>query len=93
VAEIARVLKPGGRVQIADIVIGEILPDSACGTSISGPVELPVLCWKQSSSACSRPLDSVTSRSPSGSIVLLGHQRIARRGDTEWSASIFRRFD
>lgn len=29
VAEIARVLKPGGRVQVADIVIGEILPDSA----------------------------------------------------------------
>jgi arsenite methyltransferase len=29
VAEIARVLKPGGRMQIADIVIGEILPDSA----------------------------------------------------------------
>lgn len=29
VAEIARALKPGGRVQIADIVIGEVLPDSA----------------------------------------------------------------
>jgi SAM-dependent methyltransferase len=29
VGEIARVLKPGGRVQIADIVIGEVLPDSA----------------------------------------------------------------
>jgi arsenite methyltransferase len=29
VAEIARVLKPGGRVQIADIVIGETLPESA----------------------------------------------------------------
>ena len=29
VAEIARVLKPGGRVQIADIVIAEILPESA----------------------------------------------------------------
>jgi arsenite methyltransferase len=28
-AEIARVLKPGGRAQIADIVIGEHLPDSA----------------------------------------------------------------
>jgi SAM-dependent methyltransferase len=28
-AEIARVLKPGGRAQIADIVIGERLPDSA----------------------------------------------------------------
>jgi ubiquinone/menaquinone biosynthesis C-methylase UbiE len=29
VAEIARVLAPGGRVQIGDIVIGEVLPDSA----------------------------------------------------------------
>jgi SAM-dependent methyltransferase len=29
VAEMARVLKPGGRLQIADIVIGEQLPDSA----------------------------------------------------------------
>ena len=29
VSEIARVLKPGGRAQIADIVIGEILPDAA----------------------------------------------------------------
>ena len=29
VAEVARVLKPGGRVQIADIIIGEVLPDSA----------------------------------------------------------------
>jgi ubiquinone/menaquinone biosynthesis C-methylase UbiE len=28
-AEIARVLKPGGRAQIADIVIGDTLPDSA----------------------------------------------------------------
>jgi SAM-dependent methyltransferase len=29
IAEIARVLKPGGRAQIADITIGEVLPDSA----------------------------------------------------------------
>lgn len=29
VAEIARVIKPGGGVQIADIIIGEALPDSA----------------------------------------------------------------
>lgn len=29
VAEMARVLKPGGRVQIGDIVIGQVLPESA----------------------------------------------------------------
>ena len=29
IAEIARILKPGGRVQIADIVIGEVLRDEA----------------------------------------------------------------
>jgi SAM-dependent methyltransferase len=29
VAEIVRVLKPGGRVQLADIVIGEVLPEEA----------------------------------------------------------------
>ena len=29
VAEIARVLKPGGRVQLADIIIGQVLPDEA----------------------------------------------------------------
>jgi SAM-dependent methyltransferase len=29
VAEIARILKPGGRVQIGDIVIGEVLDDKA----------------------------------------------------------------
>ncbi len=29
VAEIARILKPGGRVQIADITIGDVLADSA----------------------------------------------------------------
>jgi ubiquinone/menaquinone biosynthesis C-methylase UbiE len=29
VAEIARVLKPGGRAQIADIIIGAVLPDAA----------------------------------------------------------------
>jgi len=28
-AEIARVLKPGGRAQIADVTIGEVLPESA----------------------------------------------------------------
>jgi len=29
IAEMARVVNPGGRVQLADIVIGEELPDSA----------------------------------------------------------------
>jgi ubiquinone/menaquinone biosynthesis C-methylase UbiE len=29
VAEIARILKPGGRVQIGDIIIGEVLDDDA----------------------------------------------------------------
>jgi arsenite methyltransferase len=29
VAEIARVLKPGGRVQLGDIIIGEVLPEDA----------------------------------------------------------------
>ena len=29
IAEIARILKPGGRVQIGDIIIGEVLDDAA----------------------------------------------------------------
>lgn len=29
IADIARVLRPGGRLQIADIIIGEVLPDEA----------------------------------------------------------------
>jgi ubiquinone/menaquinone biosynthesis C-methylase UbiE len=29
VAEMARILKPGGRVQVGDIIIGEVLDDEA----------------------------------------------------------------
>jgi ubiquinone/menaquinone biosynthesis C-methylase UbiE len=29
VAEMARILKPGGRVQVGDIIIGEVLDDQA----------------------------------------------------------------
>jgi arsenite methyltransferase len=46
VREIRRVLKPGGRAQIADIVIGEPLPcGSACASGASaGGAEAPARC-------------------------------------------------
>jgi len=42
--KIARVLKPGGRVQIADIVVHRECPRTRRMTSISGRAESPALC-------------------------------------------------
>jgi ubiquinone/menaquinone biosynthesis C-methylase UbiE len=52
IAEIARILKPGGRVQIADIVIGEVLPDEALGHRLVDRLNAGALL-KQSSSRLS----------------------------------------
>jgi SAM-dependent methyltransferase len=53
--EIARVLQPGGRVQIADIVVQRRSRQRSRSGSTSGPVELPALCWTQSYGRSSKP--------------------------------------
>jgi arsenite methyltransferase len=51
IAEAARVLRPGGGLQIADITLGSPLSEEALRMSISGRVESQALCWTQSSCA------------------------------------------
>jgi len=60
----ARSIDAAGRVQIADMVIGEVLPDSALRDLDLSTVESLALCWKQRLLTCSHPSDSATSRSP-----------------------------
>ena len=45
--EMNRVLKPGGRLQIGDILVQKPVPEEAKLDMASGPVKFPVLCWKQ----------------------------------------------
>jgi hypothetical protein len=42
-----RLLKPGGRLQLADIANGKKIPAGALRISICGPTELPVACRAQ----------------------------------------------
>jgi arsenite methyltransferase len=44
--EMARALKPDGRLQIGDILVQKAVPDSAKRISLCGPGELPALYWK-----------------------------------------------
>jgi len=48
-SEIVRVLKPGGRVHLADIALDVELPEEPAAILICGPVESPALCRRQSS--------------------------------------------
>ena len=55
VREIARVLNPVDACRSRISSLAKSFPTARFETSTSGPVESPVLCWKQSSSASSRP--------------------------------------
>ena len=46
IAEIARVLKPGGRVRLPTSSSEKSCPRARSVTSTCGPVESPALCWK-----------------------------------------------
>jgi len=46
--ELMRVLKPGGRLQIADILVDKTIPDAAKRNIDLRTGESPALCWKQS---------------------------------------------
>jgi len=46
--EMRRVLKPGGRLQIGDILVQKRFRKAPNKKSTCGQVELLALCWKQS---------------------------------------------
>jgi SAM-dependent methyltransferase len=62
-ADVFRVLRPGGRLQFADVTIQRpVSEESRRATSTSGPVELPVPCWRQGTHAGSSATASSGSR-------------------------------
>jgi hypothetical protein len=51
-AEIDRVLRPGGRLQLADVFIRHEVSEDARKRIDLGPAELPELSWKESARGC-----------------------------------------
>ena len=56
--EMSRVLTPGGRLQIGDILVPHAVPEAAKEHVERGPVALPGRCWTQRVRRPSRPLVS-----------------------------------
>ena len=50
--EIDRVLRPGGRLQLADVIIHHEVSEDARAASTSGPAESPARCSRASTRAC-----------------------------------------
>jgi ubiquinone/menaquinone biosynthesis C-methylase UbiE len=86
--EMARALRPGGRLQIGDILVDRAVGEKGKRNSIFGKAELPELCWRRSSRRRSSPQDSWDSRSRAEwmSMRTLRRRRAPRRSEP-WAST------
>ena len=70
-ARLFRILRPGGRLQIADVTIQRPVSEEGAGTSTSGRGESQALCWRQSTPCSSSDTDSNGSRAATSSTPML----------------------